>query len=373
MPAVIMQKFNEPIEAQIVDDPEKSLLYEPLKKFPSTISPADQERLRAEAKSAIAESIVPSYRKFLKFMRDEYVPSCRTSIAASALPRGRDYYRYCVHRFTTQDEMTPEEAHATGLAEVARIRGEMEKIIRDVKFEGDFAAFIEHLRTDPEFYAKTPEELKKDASYILKRMDGQLPKFFGHLPRMPYGVREVPDYIAPQTAAAYYQGPAGDGSRAGFFYINTSNLPSRPLYTLQSLCLHEAVPGHHLQIALQQEIEGQPAFRKYSGFTVFTEGWALYAEHLGTEAGFYDDPYSDFGRLSMEIWRACRLVVDTGIHYMGWTREQAVDYLRANTALSEHDIRSEVDRYIGWPGQALAYKTGEMKIRALRRGRKAIG
>ena len=330
------------------------------------IGPADQERLRAEAKAAIAESVVPSYRRFLKFMRDEYVPSCRTSIAASALPHGRDYYRYCVHKFTTLDEMTPEEAHATGLAEVARIRGEMEKIIRDVKFDGDFAAFIEHLRTDPQFYAKTPEELKKDASYILKRMDGQLPKFFGHLPRMPYGVREVPEYIAPQSVAAYYQSPAGDGTRAGFFYINTSNLPSRPLYTLQSLCLHEAVPGHHLQIALQHEIEGQPMFRKYSGFTAFSEGWALYAEHLGTEAGFYDDPYSDFGRLTMEIWRACRLVVDTGIHYMGWTREQAVEYMRANSAQSEHDIRSEVDRYIGWPGQALAYKTGEMKIRSLR-------
>ncbi|HEY4233366.1 MAG TPA: DUF885 domain-containing protein, partial [Lacipirellulaceae bacterium] len=255
---------------------------------------------------------------------------------------------------------------ATGLAEVARIHGEMDKIIRDLKFDGDFAAFIEYLRTDPKFYAKTPEELKKEASYILKRMDGQLPKFFGHLPRMPYGVREVPEYIAPQSVAAYYQSPAGDGSRAGFFYINTSNLPSRPLYTLQSLCLHEAVPGHHLQIALQHEIEGQPKFRKYSGFTAFTEGWALYAEHLGLEAGFYDDPYSDFGRLTMEVWRACRLVVDTGIHYMGWTREQAVEYMRANSAMSEHDIRSEVDRYIGWPGQALAYKTGEMKIRALR-------
>jgi uncharacterized protein (DUF885 family) len=366
VPAVIMQKFNEPIEAQIVDDPEKSLLYEPLQRLPSTIGPADQARLRAEAKAAIAESVVPGYRKFLKFMRDEYVPSCRTSIAASALPRGRDYYRYCVHKFTTVDEMTPEEAHATGLAEVARIRGEMGKIIHDVKFDGDFAAFIEHLRTDPQFYAKTPEELKKDAAYILKRMDGQLPKFFGHLPRMPYGVREVPEYIAPQSVAAYYQSPAGDGTRAGYFYINTSNLPSRPLYTLQSLCLHEAVPGHHLQIALQHEIEGQPKFRKYSGFTAFSEGWALYAEHLGTEAGFYDDPYSDFGRLTMEIWRACRLVVDTGIHYMGWTREQAVEYMRANSAQSEHDIRSEVDRYIGWPGQALAYKTGEMKIRSLR-------
>jgi uncharacterized protein (DUF885 family) len=366
VPAVIMQKFNEPIEAQIVDDPGKSLLYEPLQKFPATIPAPEQERLRGAAKAAIAESVVPGYQRFLKFMREEYVPNCRTTIAASALPRGRDYYRFCVHKYTTLQEMTPEQVHETGLAEVARIHGEMDKIIHDLKFDGDFAAFIEYLRTDPKFYAKSAEELKKDASYILKRMDGQLPNLFGHLPRMPYGVREVPEYIAPQSVAAYYQSPAGDGSRAGFFYINTSNLPSRPLYTLQSLCLHEAVPGHHLQLALQQEIEGQPKFRKYTSFTAFTEGWALYAEHLGLEAGFYDDPYTDFGRLTMEAWRACRLVVDTGIHYMGWSREKAVDYMRANTAMSEHDIRSEVDRYIGWPGQALAYKTGEMKFRALR-------
>jgi uncharacterized protein (DUF885 family) len=299
-------------------------------------------------------------------MREEYVPQCRTTIAASALPNGREYYRYCVHKYTTLDDMTPEEAHATGLAEVARIRREMDQIIRDLKFDGDFAAFIEHLRTDPQFYAKTPEELDKDASLILKRMDGLLPKFFGRLPRMPYGIREVPAYIAPQSTSAYYQGPSGDGTRAGYFYINTSNLPSRPLYTLESLCLHEAVPGHHLQIALQHEIESQPKFRKYTSFTAFTEGWALYAEHLGLDAGFYEDPYSNFGRLTMEAWRACRLVVDTGIHSMGWTREQAVDYMKANTALSDHDVRSEVDRYIGWPGQALAYKTGEMKIRALR-------
>ena len=222
VPSVIMEKYNEPIEAQIVDDPEKSMLFEPFQKFPATTSAEDQARLRTAAKAAIAEVVVPAYRKFQAFMHDEYVPNCRTTIAASALPNGRDYYRYCVHRYTTLDDMTPEEAHATGLAEVARIRGEMDKIIRDLKFEGDFAAFVEYLRSDPKFYAKTPEELKKEASYILKRMDGQLPKFFGHLPRMPYGVREVPAYIAPQTTSAYYQGPAGDGTRPGYFYINTS-------------------------------------------------------------------------------------------------------------------------------------------------------
>jgi uncharacterized protein (DUF885 family) len=203
-------------------------------------------------------------------------------------------------------------------------------------------------------------------SFILKRIDGELPKLFGRLPRMPYGVRQVPDFIAPQAVFAYYQSPTGDGTRAGFFYINTYNLPSRPLYMLEALSLHEAVPGHHLQIALQQELEHLPPFRKYSGFTAFVEGWALYAERLGSEIGLYEDPYDDFGRLTMEVWRACRLVVDTGIHYLGWTREQAIEYMRANSAMPLHDIRAEVDRYIGWPGQALAYKTGELKIRQLR-------
>jgi uncharacterized protein (DUF885 family) len=242
----------------------------------------------------------------------------------------------------------------------------MDKIIRNLKFDGDFAKFTEYLRSDPKFYAKTAEELEKEVSLILKRMDGELPKLFDRLPRMPYGVRRVPDFIAPQTMAAYYQPPSGDGRRAGFYYINTYNLPSRPLYMLEALSLHEAVPGHHLQIALQQEMEQLPPFRKYTGFTAFVEGWALYAERLGLETDFYKDPYSDFGRLTMEVWRACRLVVDTGIHYLGWTREQAIEYMRDNSAMPIHDIRAEVDRYIGWPGQALAYKTGQMKISELR-------
>jgi uncharacterized protein (DUF885 family) len=366
VPSVIMQRYNEPLEAQIVDDPEKSLLYKPLLQFPESVPESEHARLRAAAKNAIAESVVPGYRKFLEFMKNEYVPNCRGTIAASALPKGREYYRYCVEKFTTLNDRAPEEVHAMGLAEVARIRGEMDAIIRKLKFDGDFAKFSQHLREDPKFYARSAEDLEKEVSCILKRIDGELPKLFGRLPRMPYGVRQVPDYIAPQATFAYYQSPTGDGTRAGFFYINTYNLPSRPMYMLEALSLHEAVPGHHLQIALQQELEHLPPFRKYSGFTAFVEGWALYAERLGLEAGFYEDPYDDFGRLTMEVWRACRLVVDTGIHYLGWTRDQAIEYMQANSAMPMHDIRAEVDRYIGWPGQALAYKTGELKIRELR-------
>lgn len=366
VPAVIMQRFHEPIEAQIVEDPTKSLLYAPLEKFPDEISQADRDRLQADAKVAITESVVPGYQQFLKFMRNEYVPNCRDTIAASALPKGRDYYRHCAKKFTTVEDLTPEEIHAIGKAEVARIRAEMDEIIKRVGFEGTFAEFTEQLRSDEKFYAKSSAELVDEVSAILKRIDGQLPALFGKLPRMSYGVREVPAFIAPQATFAYYQPPAGDGTRAGFFYINTFNLPARPLYMLESLSLHEAVPGHHLQIALQQELEGMPEFRKFSGFTVFVEGWALYAERLGQEMGLYEDPYSDFGRLTMEAWRACRLVVDTGIHYLGWTREEAIEYMRANSAMPLHDIRAEVDRYIGWPGQALAYKIGELKIRELR-------
>jgi uncharacterized protein (DUF885 family) len=366
-PSVIMQRYNEPLEAQIVEDPEKSSLYAPFREFSPGIPESEYERLRAAVRKAIVDSVVPGYQQFQKFMKDEYVPNCRGTIAASALPRGRDFYRYCVGKFTTLDDLTPDEVHAIGQAEVKRIRGEMDEIIRDVKFDGDFAAFTEHLRTDPKFYAKTAEELEKEVAYAMKRMEGQLPTLFGRLPRVPCGVRQVPAYIAPQTTFAYYQPPTGDGRRAGFYYINTYNLPMRPLYMIEALSLHESIPGHHLQIALQQEHAGLPNFRKYSGFTSFVEGWALYAERLGLECGFYKDPYSDFGRLTMEVWRACRLVVDTGMHYLGWTREQAIEFMRANSAMPIHDIRAEIDRYIGWPGQALAYKIGELKIRELRK------
>ena len=366
LPAVVLEGWEKAIDAQIVERPTQSLLYAPCKEFPSTIPEREHRRLQREISEAITESVVPGYQRFREFMAKEYVPEARGSLGASALPRGRDFYRHRVRRFTTLD-ITPEEIHKIGLAEVERIRGEMDAIIRRVEFDGDFAAFTKFLREDPQFYAETEEELLQAVAYTLKKMDGELPTLFGRLPRTPYGLRRVPDYIAPQTTAAYYQRPSGDGTRAGFYYMNVYNLKSRPLYTVAALSLHEAVPGHHLQLALQQEIESLPNFRKFSGFTAFVEGWALYAERLGLEAGFYEDPYSDFGRLTMEIWRACRLVVDTGIHYFGWSREQAIAYMTDNSALSEHNIRSEVDRYISWPGQALAYKMGELKIRELRK------
>jgi uncharacterized protein (DUF885 family) len=365
LPAVILRGYEPTIETHIVDDPKRSLLYEPLVDLPPTVPESEHERLRDAAQAAIRSGVVAGYRRFRDFMRDEYVPSARGSIGASALPDGRDFYRHRVRKYTTLD-ITPEEVHKTGLAEVARIRAEMQEIMRQVEFDGDFAEFVEYLRNEPKFYAETPEGLMKEAALILKRIDGKLPELFGRLPRMPYGLREIPAYIAPRTTSAYYQPPTGDGTRAGFYNLNTFNLKSRPLYALESLSLHEAVPGHHLQIALQQELEDLPNFRRFGGATAFVEGWALYAERLGLECGFYTDPYSDFGRLSMEMWRACRLVVDTGMHYLGWTREQAVEFMAANSAESIHNIEAEIDRYIGWPGQALAYKIGELKIRELR-------
>jgi uncharacterized protein (DUF885 family) len=307
------------------------------------------------------------------FLESTYVPACRGSIAARALPAGRELYQQQIKKFTTL-AMTPDELHQTGIEENARIRKQMNAIRERVGFGGDLPAFLEHLRTDPKFYAETPEELLKEVAYILKRVDGRLPTLFGKLPRTPYGIREVPAYVAPQTTSAYYWPPAADGSRGGFYYVNTYNLSARPLYQLQALSFHEAVPGHHLQLALQAELEDLHPIRKQSNFTAFIEGWALYSEKLGGELGFYKEPYQEFGRLSMEAWRASRLVVDTGIHAKGWSRQRAIEYMSENTALSKHNIIAEVDRYIGWPGQALGYKVGELFISELRqRAEAALG
>ena len=373
VPRPVLEGWEASVDPHIVADPAQSLLYKPLTDFPAAVPEAERARLQAAARSAIESSVVPGYREFQEFMREVYVPGARTEVGASALPGGRAFYAHRVKMFTTLD-VTPQQVHELGLAEVRRIRGEMEQIIRQVGFTGSFAEFVEFLRTDPRFYVDTPEALMQHTALILKRIDGELPRLFGKLPRTPYGLREVPEFLAPRTTTAYYQPLSGDMRVAGFYYLNTYDLKSRPLYELEALSLHEAVPGHHLQIALQTELGEVPSFRRFSYFTAFVEGWALYAERLGTEVGFYTDPYSDFGRLTYEMWRACRLVVDTGMHEMGWTRQQAVDFMASNSALTLRNINAEVDRYIAWPGQALAYKMGELKIRELRaRAEKQLG
>jgi uncharacterized protein (DUF885 family) len=365
LPSVVLEGFAAAIEPHMVADPVTSLMYDPFRKMPDSISSDDRARLRAAAAAAIQQGVVAGYRRFLKFMQDRYIPSARGSIAASALPDGREYYRHCVRKYTTLD-LLPEQVHATGMSEVQRIRDEMQSIIKKLQFDGDLPAFTSSLRANERFHPESAQHLMKEVSYVLKQIDGRLPQLFKTLPRTPYGLKPIPDYIAPKTTTAYYMPPPGDGSIAGLYYINTYDLKSRPLYEIEALSLHEAVPGHHLQIALQQELADVPNFRRFQSFTAFVEGWALYSERLGLEMGFYQDPYSDFGRLTYEMWRACRLVVDTGIHYLGWTRQQAIDFMAENTALSLHNIRAEVDRYIAWPGQAVAYKIGELKIRELR-------
>jgi len=363
VPKVVLTGVGQSIHAHIVDDPNESLLFKPFREFPKIISEADRLCLTEAGRKAISQSVVPGYKAFLKFMVDEYIPAGRQDIAASSLPNGRAFYEFCVRVSTTLD-VTPQQVHDIGLSEVKRIKAEMNQIAAKRGFENDMNGFVEFLNTSNA--VATPEQLLKEVSFIAKKTDGSVPKLFKTLPRMPFGIRPVPAYLAPKTAEAYYSPPAGDGSRAGFFNINTQDLKSRRLYTLTALTLHETVPGHHLQIALQQELKDGPIFRRFAHFTAFSEGWALYAERLGLEMNMYDDPNDDFGRLTLEMWRACRLVVDTGIHYFGWTREQAIDYMAENTMKSRQDVTVEVDRYIVWPGQALAYKMGELKIRELR-------
>ena len=365
-PAIIMRDSAEQAAAHVVENPEDSLFLTNLSEESiGKIEHEQWEHLRPQIVTAIQNSVIPSYAKFEDFLRRQYVPACRGSIAARALPGGQEFYQSQITKFTTLP-MTPDQLHRKGIEENARIRQQMIAIKEQVDFDGSLSEFIEHLRTDEKFYPTSADDLLKEVAYILKKADGQLPTLFGKLPRTPYGIRKVPDYVAPQTTSAYYMPPAADGSRGGFYYVNVYNLSARPLYQLESLSLHEAVPGHHLQLALQAELDDLHPIRKQSYFPAFIEGWALYCERLGKELGFYKDPYQEFGRLSMEAWRASRLVVDTGIHAMGWTRQQAIDYMLENTALSKHNVTAEVDRYIGWPGQALAYKVGELFIRDLR-------
>jgi len=364
-PRVVLEGFEVTIETHVVEDPTASVFWAPFEDFPAAIPGGERQRLRAAGRSAIREGVVPAYRAFLDFFLDEYRPEAREAIAASALPDGRAYYRQQIRHYTTLDR-SPEEIHELGMAEVRRIRASMDSLIAAVEFEGSFADFLEFLRTDPRFYADTPDELLKEAAWIAKRIDGKLPSLFGRIPRLPYGIEPVPDHLAPKYTGGRYVSPALGSDEPGYYWVNTYDLDSRPFYTLTSLTLHEAVPGHHLQHAAQIELEGLPAFRRHTYLSAFGEGWGLYAERLGVEAGLYDTPYEHFGRLTYEMWRACRLVVDTGIHAMGWSRRRAMEFLASNTALSLHEVETETDRYISWPGQALAYKLGELEIRRLR-------
>lgn len=373
MPRVVLTGYETTIRSHLVEDIEASVFFRPFRAFPDNIPEQVRSKLAEKGRAAIRQSVIAGYKTFLDFMTREYIPACRETTGAYDLPDGEVYYHNRVKYFTTTD-MTVDEIHNLGLQEVDRILREMETVMRKTGFKGDRNAFLDFLRNDSRFYPSSPHALLKEASYIAKRMDGLLPSLFGKLPRQPYGIAPVPMHIAPKyTSGRYVPAPAGS-TEPGYYWVNTYDLRSRTLYTLESLTLHEAVPGHHLQMALTQEMDNIPKFRQQLYVNTFGEGWGLYAEWLGIEAGFYQDPYSAFGRLTYEMWRACRLVVDTGIHAKGWTRQQAIDYLAENTALSLHECTTETDRYISWPGQALAYKIGELKIREMRtKAEKALG
>jgi len=365
-PRVILAGRELPIQKQLVENPEQSAFYKPFLNLDENISGEMKEKLLSEARTAIMEGVIPAYQRLLDFFVDEYFTGARMTLGASDLPNGKQYYEEQIYRYATVD-MSAEEIHQLGLSEVARIRAEMETIKAGLKFDGDLAAFIQFLRTDPQFYAKSAHELLAEASYFSKKIDGRLPQLFGKLPRQPYGVAAVPESIAPFYTAGRYIGSPLSAHHGGYYWVNTYELESRTLYTLPALTLHEAVPGHHLQNALAKEQGDQPDFRRNDYISAYGEGWALYAEKLGIEMGIYETPYQDFGRLTYEMWRACRLVIDTGVHTKGWSRKQAQDYLADNTALSIHEITTEIDRYISWPAQALSYKLGEYTIWQLRR------
>jgi prolyl oligopeptidase len=364
-PKVLMQRITAQLALQLVDDAEESPFYRVFESFPGSISTEDQERLRALAVETIEKTILPSYKKLDRYFKQKYLPASRDSIGQSVLPNGNAWYEHLARSFTTT-RMTPDDIHRLGLEEVKRIRGEMEAVIAEVQFDGSFEDFLVFMRTDPQFYFDNPDDLHEAYLATCKRIDPELVSLFGVLPRMPYGVKPIPDSIAPDTTTAYYSRPAADGSRAGIYWVNLYKPEVRPKYEIEVLSVHEAMPGHHLQIALQQELGDMPMFRRFLGFTAFVEGWGLYSERLGYDLGLYKDPYSRFGQLTYDMWRAVRLVVDTGIHYKGWTRQQAIDFFKSNAAKTEHDIVNEIDRYIAMPGQALAYKIGQLKILTLR-------
>ena len=364
-PRITLRKVPQQIRNQLVDDPNDSPLLRAFVEPPAALDPLQVERLRQRAFAVFREQVVPAYERLLTFTEMDYLPGARESIAASDLPNGAAWYAYNIKRMTTT-ELGPEQIHQLGLAEVSRIRAKMDQVIVDSGFDGDFEAFLKFLRTDPQFYHTTAQDLMREYRDIAKRADPELAHLFGSLPRNPYGVIEVPAYAAESMTTAYYQPGSEEAGRPGYFYANTYALDTRPRWEMEALTLHEAVPGHHLQIAIAQELENVPWFRQDPSYTAFVEGWGLYAESLGEEMGFYRDPYAKFGQLTYEMWRAIRLVVDTGMHHLGWSRQQAIDYFMRNAGKQEHDITVEIDRYIVWPGQALAYKIGELKIKELR-------
>jgi uncharacterized protein (DUF885 family) len=364
-PRVAIRGVPAQVEALVPEDPTASALWEPFRELPRGLPEAERARVTAEARAAYLEGARPAFLRLHRYLIDVYLPAARESVGASELPNGREGYAHHV-RWTTTTDLTPEQIHEVGLAEVRRTRAEMEALVRSTGFSGSLPEFHRFLRTDPRFRPRSAPELVDGFRILAKRIDPELAHHFGRLPRLPYGVLPVPEFQAPSVPAAYYLPGAPDAGRPGMFYANTHDLASRPTWKMESLTLHEAVPGHHLQVALAAEVEDVPEFRKHSGETAFVEGWGLYAESLGEELGLYRDPYSKFGALDHDVWRSIRLVVDTGMHALGWTRERAMNFFRENTGMSELDIAIEVDRYLVWPGQALAYKIGALKIRELR-------
>ncbi|MDO6692985.1 DUF885 domain-containing protein [Aliiglaciecola sp. 3_MG-2023] len=364
-PKAVMLGFEKSVESFFSGKVEDNTFYSPFLKIDdSNATEAQKRALIIEAKEVIKRDVMGAYQSFYDFLVTDYIPNAKSDVASKTWPNGEKMYQNRAQYYTTTD-LSVDDIHQLGLTEVARIRAQMQDIVDELDFQGSINEFIEFLRTDPQFYAKTPEELLKHASYVAKRMDAKLPKLFYKLPRTPYGVAPVPDAIAPKYTTGRYVSPRRD-DEPGYYWVNTYALDKRPLYAIPALTMHEAVPGHHLQISLASEMQNLPNVRRYTYISAFGEGWGLYSEFLGKEVGIYQTPYEEFGRLSYEMWRACRLVVDTGMHMKGWTRQQALDYMLENTALSEHNVTTEIDRYISWPAQALAYKIGELEIKKLR-------
>lgn len=364
-PKITLREVLRQVKNQMVEDASSAPMLKVLLELPGSIPLTEQEQVRQHAYAAYRDSVVPAFEKLHVFLEKEYLPGCRESVSMADLPDGQAWYAYAVKRYTTTN-LTPQQIHEIGLAEVKRIRGEMDRIIEEVGFKGSFGDFCQFLRTDSQFFYTEPEALLTGYRDICKRVDPELIRMFRHLPCLPYGVIPIPSYMEKSQTTAYYSPGSLKAGRPGYYYANTYDLASRPKWEMEALTLHEAVPGHHFQIAISQELEDLPEFRKHNWVTAYGEGWALYAESLGEEMGFYRDPYSKFGQLTYEMWRAIRLVVDPGLHALGWTRQQAIDYFKANSCKTEHDITVEIDRYIVWPGQAVAYKIGELKIKEIR-------